>query len=119
MRKQQTIENKKTKMALDIDENIEGLLCYVLGWITGIVFLALEKDNKFVRFHAMQSLAVFLPLNVIAVVVGIDQFVGWAIVIIYLVPLVFLWVLLMFKAFMGKKFKIPIIGKYAEQQINR
>ena len=36
----------KNKTALGIDENIEGLLCYVLGWITGIVFLVLEKENK-------------------------------------------------------------------------
>jgi len=46
----------KSKTALGIDENIEGLLCYVLGFITGILFLVLEKDNKFIRFHAMQSI---------------------------------------------------------------
>lgn len=58
------MENK-SKTALGIDENIEGLLCYVLGFLTGILFLVLEKDNKFVRFHAMQSIVTFLALFVI------------------------------------------------------
>jgi uncharacterized membrane protein len=46
------------KTALGIEENIAGALCYVLGWLTGIVFLLLEKENRFVRFHAIQSLVV-------------------------------------------------------------
>jgi len=46
------------KTSLGLDENIEGALCYVLGWLTGIVFFVLEKDNRFVKFHAMQSIVV-------------------------------------------------------------
>jgi len=44
-------EEKKT--ALGIDENVEGLLYYVLGWVTGLIFLLTEKENKFVKFHAL------------------------------------------------------------------
>ncbi len=58
--------NKKTK--LGIEENIEALLCYAGAWITGIIFLLLEKENEFVRFHAMQSLLTFLGLFVIGLV---------------------------------------------------
>jgi len=54
------------KTSLDLDENMAGLLCYIGGWITGIIFLVLEKENKFVRFHALQSLLTFLPLSVLA-----------------------------------------------------
>jgi len=54
------------KTSLDLDENMVGLLCYIGGWITGIIFLVLEKENKFVRFHALQSLLTFLPLSVLA-----------------------------------------------------
>ena len=66
------------KTSLDLDESVEGLLCYIVGWITGIVFLVLEKENRFVRFHAMQSVLTFLPLSVLAWVLGWIPFVGWA-----------------------------------------
>lgn len=102
--------------AMGIGENIEGLLCYVLVFITGIVFLILEKENKFVRFHAMQSIATFLPLFIIAVVVGWIPFLGWMVAaLIGLLELV-LWLLLMFKAYKGEKYKLPIAGDFAEKQ---
>jgi len=62
---------------LGIDQNLEALLCYVLGWITGIVFLFLEKKNEYVRFHAMQSLVTFLALFIITIVIGWIPILGW------------------------------------------
>jgi len=106
-----------SKTALGIDENIEGLLCYVLGFITGILFLVLEKDNKFVRFHAMQSIVTFLALFVISMVIGIIPVLGWMLSgLLGLVGLV-LWLLLMFKAYQGEMYKLPIAGDLAEKQI--
>ena len=111
--------NKTTKSALGLDENIEGLLCFALGFITGIVFLVLEKENKFVRFHAMQSLATFLPLFVISMVIGIVPIIG-PIISILITPLgLILWILLMYKAFRGERFKLPVVGDFAEKQINK
>ena len=49
-------EKDAKKTVLGISENLEAVLCYALGWITGLIFLLLEKDNRFVRFHALQSL---------------------------------------------------------------
>ncbi len=112
------MENK-SKTALGIDENIEGLLCYVLGFITGIVFLVLEKENKFIRFHAMQSIAVFLPLFVIGFFVMLIPFAGWAIGMLLWIAELVLWLLLMFKAYQGETYKLPIAGNFAEQQINK
>jgi len=110
---------EKNKTALGIDENIEGLLCYILGFITGILFLVLEKENRFVRFHAMQSIATFLPLFVISMVLGFIPIIGWVISpLIGLVGLI-LWLLLMYKAFKGEKYKLPIAGDFAEQQIGK
>ena len=43
------------KATFGLDENIASAACYVLGWLTGIIFFLMEKDNKTVRFHAMQS----------------------------------------------------------------
>lgn len=107
----------KSKTALGIDENIEGLLCYVLGFLTGILFLVLEKDNKFVRFHAMQSIVTFLALFVISTVIGFIPILGWIVSgLIGLVALI-LWLLLMFKAFKGERYKLPIAGDFAEKQI--
>ncbi len=109
-------ENRKTT-ALGIDENIEGLLCYVLGFITGILFLILEKENKFVRFHAMQSTATFIILLVVSVVFGIIPFIGWVLSsLIGLIALI-LWLLLMFEAFKGEKYKLPVVGDFAENQV--
>ena len=52
------------KTSTGLTENVAGLLCYILGWITGIIFLILEPDNKFVRFHAIQSIIVFGIISV-------------------------------------------------------
>ena len=109
------MENNKT--ALGLDENIAGLLCYVLGWITGIVFLVLEKENKFVRFHAMQSLATFLPLFIISMVIGIIPIIGPIISTLITLLGLILWILLMYKAFKGERFKLPVVGDFAEKQI--
>ena len=112
------METPKTKTTLGIDENIEALLCYVLGWVTGIVFLALERENKFVRFHAAQSLAVFLPLFVAVIILGVIPFVGWFLSLIFSILTLLLWLFLMFKAFKGEKYKLPIAGDFAEKQSN-
>lgn len=103
--------------ALGISENIEGLLTYVLGWLTGIIFLLIEKENKFVRFHAMQSVLTFLGLFVISVFAGFVPVIG-NIVGLLLGPLnLILWVLLMYKAYQGEMYKLPIVGDIAEQKV--
>jgi uncharacterized membrane protein len=56
---------------LGIDERIERVLCYVLGWITGLIFLVIEQKNQNVRRHAWQSLIVFGSLSLIAAVIGL------------------------------------------------
>ncbi|MCF8011897.1 MAG: DUF4870 domain-containing protein [Clostridiales bacterium] len=109
------MENKKT--ALGISENIEGLLCYILGLITGIVFLLLEKENKFVRFHAMQSLTIFLALFVISLVGGAIPILGWIVSILTFPVGLIIALFLMYKAYQGETYKFPIAGGFAEKQI--
>ena len=103
-----------TKTSMGLEENIAGLLCYVLGWLTGIVFWVLEKENKFVRFHAMQSIATFLPLMVIVWVIGLIPFIGWAISPLIGLLALILWLILMFKAYQGEMYKLPVVGDFAE-----
>jgi uncharacterized membrane protein len=105
------------KTSLGLDENIEGLLCYVLGWITGIVFLVLEKENKFVRFHAMQSIATFLSLTVIGLLISWIPFIGWVTTPLIGILSLILWLILMFKAYQGEMYKLPVVGDFAEKQI--
>lgn len=102
------------RTSMGLEENIAGLLCYALGWITGIVFLVLEKENKFVRFHAMQSIATFLPLMVIVWVIGLIPFIGWAISPLIGLLALILWLILMFKAYQGEMYKLPVVGDFAE-----
>lgn len=108
-----------TKTSLGMDENIEGALCYLLGWVTGIVFLILEKENSFVRFHAMQSLVTFLGIMVLSVVIGWVPIIGWIFAILMFPIGIILWLLLMFKAFSGARFKLPVVGDFAETQVNK
>ena len=100
-----------------MNENVEGLLCYIVGWITGIVFLVLEKENKFVRFHALQSLLTFLPLSVLAWLLGWIPFVGWVLGVLVWILTAILWLILMFKAYRGEKYKLPLVGDIAEKGI--
>ena len=112
-------ENKKMRTILGIDENVEGLLCYIVGWVTGILFLILERENKFVRFHAAQSLATFLPLSVIVVIVGMMPFIGWLLAGPISILMLILWLFLMFKALKGERYRLPIVGNFAEEVANK
>lgn len=109
------------KTSLGLEENIAGALCYILGWITGIVFFLLEKENRFVRFHAMQSIVTFLPLTVLIWIIrGLFFWVpvmSWAILSLIWILTLILWLILMIKAYQGELFKLPIVGDFAEKQI--
>lgn len=60
----------ENKTSLGMGENLEGALSYFLVFVSGIIFLIIEKENKFVRFHAMQSVLLFIPLAIIGFIVG-------------------------------------------------
>jgi len=103
-----------------LEPNIAGALTYLLGFITGILFLVVEKQSRFVRFHAMQSLITFGGLFVVQQVLVWGVPILGALVSLLLVPLsILVWVFLMYKAFSGEKFKLPFIGDMAEKQIEK
>jgi uncharacterized membrane protein/ribosomal protein L40E len=114
---------KATGSTTSLEPNIAGLLCYVLGWITGLVFILIEKENKFVRFHAMQSIVTFGAFTVLSILFSILQQVDVIWVLFWILQLVtgilafVLWILLMVKAYQGAKFKLPIAGDFAEKHI--
>ncbi|MBA4416741.1 MAG: hypothetical protein C0392_02350 [Syntrophus sp. (in: bacteria)] len=104
----------KQETTLGMDESIEALLCYSFGWVTGIIFLVMEKNSLFVRFHAMQSLVTFLGLSIIMVVLGtILPYFGFVIASFLWLAGVVLWIILMLKAYKGEWFRLPVIGDFA------
>ncbi len=102
------------KTSLNIEENIEALLSYLLLWVTGLLFLILEKDNKFVKFHAMQSIITFGALTVGLMIFTPIPIIGIIITTILSITIFVLWIFLMLKAYQGEKYKLPIIGDIAE-----
>ena len=105
----------KAKTSIGLEENIVGVLCYVLGWITGIIFYIVENENKTVRFHAVQSIIVFLPLTIIVGIFQFIPFIGWIIGGLIGILMLILWLILMLKAYQGEKFKLPLVGDIAEK----
>jgi len=103
------------KTSTGLDENVAGLLCYVVGWITGLVFILIEKENKFVRFHAVQSIIVFGIFTLASIVIRWIPIIGWVIGWLIGVLAVVLWIVLMVKAYQGEKYKLPWAGDLAEK----
>lgn len=97
------------------NKNMMGAAAYLLGFVTGVVLLLVEKEDKFVRFHAMQSTVVF-GLIFLA---GMVPVVGWLAGVV-LAPLsLILWLVLMWKAYQGELFKLPMVGDFAEKQLEK
>lgn len=103
-------------------ENVAGLLCYLVGWLTGIIFLLIDK-RPWVRFQAAQSIVVFGGLFVIRIALGVMSIsmggllgfgvMGMLSLLVGLVTLV-LWILLMVKAYKHETFRVPIAAGIAD-----
>ncbi|HEX75756.1 MAG TPA: DUF4870 domain-containing protein [Dehalococcoidia bacterium] len=105
------------KSSTGLDANVAGLLCYVLGWISGLVFILIETKSKFVRFHAMQSIIVFGVLTLARIVLDFIPFIGWVISWLIAVLGLVLWIVLMVKAYQGEMYKLPWSGDFAEKRV--
>ncbi len=106
--------------ASGLTENVACALCYLLGLVTGIVFLVLApyNQNKAIRFHAFQ--AIFMHLAVLVIYFAVNMILPWAVLIVlsrllWLASLA-LWLFMMWKAYNSQKVKLPVIGDLAEKQ---
>lgn len=112
--------------AAGLTENVAGALCYLAGLVTGIIFLVIApyNQNKFVRFHAFQSifghLAVIILWIAWVIVGGLLAFVthglGFFLFPLFGLLVLVLWLYMMYSAYNNKKVKLPIIGDLAERQ---
>ena len=96
-----------------LTKNTAGALSYVLGPVTGVIFLVLEKD-PYVRFHAMQSIVFSVAAFVLNMVLGITLILALALPLLWIVEFV-LWLLLIYKAWQGQEWELPVVGKFARQ----
>lgn len=114
--------NSTDGVAQGLNRNTKGLLCYLVGWVTGIIFYITEKEDKFIRFHAVQSIITFGGISILYFAINLMLSISWRLWVIYsmlssLLSLgtLILAVLLMYKAYQGEHFKLPIIGDWAEK----
>ena len=106
------------KTSIGLDANVAAALSYEMGWVTGLAFLLVERDNRFVRFHAIQSALTFGALSVAWMVALSIPIFGWLLAFVIIPPVsVVLWLFLMFKAYQGDFFKLPVFGEMAEQRV--
>src|SRR5262249_2187281 len=97
--------------------NLAAAIAYALGLLGGILFLVLEKENRYVRFHAMQSLMTFAAASITCLMLVSLPLVGWLLAPIFIICVIVLWIVLMVKAVNGQHYKLPYIGDWAEQQV--
>jgi len=114
-----------------MQENVAGLLSYIFGWISGLIFLLIDK-RPFVKFHAAQSIAFNIAIFAIYMAFGIISFVLTMVTSMLHFPVGFLmvflwpvigiaalitWIYLMYKAYNNEKYKLPIIGSMVENMV--
>lgn len=130
------------KTSLGLESNIGAMLCYIgnflccLGVILSIVFLVTEKENRFVKFHALQSLflvAAQIAVGIIVTILGmlLNVALGMAdlgflaffmilgLRLILLLIFVVIWIVAGVKAYGGQWYKLPLIGEFAWNAINK
>ncbi|MEP6730289.1 MAG: DUF4870 domain-containing protein [bacterium] len=109
-----------------LSPNVAGALAYVLGPITGVLFLVLEKRNEFVRFHAAQSITTGILMIVLSIVLSLINTVlalipvlGWLAAVVISLVMGFggflLWILMMWRAYSGDEWEVPLAGLLARR----
>ncbi|MFH0974056.1 MAG: DUF4870 domain-containing protein [Candidatus Micrarchaeota archaeon] len=118
---------RKKKSEYKSNANLTAAVSYVLFIVTGIIIYLMEKRNGYVRFHAMQSILLTVVLVVINVVLNIAGMMfgfltlGFGVVLFKIIWALFglavflLWLFLMWKAYSGEKYKLPLVGRMAEK----
>ena len=109
-----------------LDPKLAGMLCYILGIITGLIFFLIEKSNQVVRFHAAQSIlfsgsviVLWIVLTILGVILTtvswtLGNLYGLLTLLVWL-GLFVLWVVLLIKGYSGERWKLPILGDMAER----
>jgi uncharacterized membrane protein len=105
------------KTSTGLEAHLAAALSYLLGFVTGIVFLLIEKENRFVRFHALQSALAFGAITAVWMLLNAVPLLGFLFGVLVIIPAsAILWLVLMFKAYQGEEFRLPIVGPIAAEK---
>ncbi|PYS69915.1 MAG: hypothetical protein DMF73_13890 [Acidobacteria bacterium] len=127
---------------MNLDSNVGAMLCYILnfvcclGLVLSIILLVTEKENRFVKFHAVQSLFLAALQIAVGIVIGIlglilslalnafdMSWLAWILILglrfILLLIFLALWIMGGIKAYGGQWYKLPIIGEFAWKTVNK
>lgn len=102
--------------ATGLESNVAAALAYSLGIVSGILFLIIETDDKFVRFHAMQSILANIAFMIIPAVLFFT-IIGIIFIPFFWIFALVMWIVLMVRAYRGERYKLPYLGKLAERQV--
>ncbi|BCX14098.1 MAG: membrane protein [Candidatus Dojkabacteria bacterium] len=110
-----------------LQPNISATLSYLFGFVTGLIFFLIEKDNKFVKFHAMQSTITSLGFTFVYFFFMMFAFVlpsflsllMWCLISLMALSYLGLMIFLMYKAYSNEKFMLPLVGSLAEKLSNQ
>ncbi|PKM52531.1 MAG: hypothetical protein CVV02_01915 [Firmicutes bacterium HGW-Firmicutes-7] len=105
--------------SLGMGENIAALLAIIFSPISAIIILVMEKDSKFVKFHAIQSLALAVIIFVANIVLGFIPILGWIVLLFLNLGVFILWIILLIKSYQGEWFELPLVGKFSMEQVNK
>ena len=127
---------------MNLDSNLGAMLCYILnfvcclGLVLSIIFAITEKENRFVKFHAVQSLflaalqiAVGLVIGILGLIVSMVlnmvhmELLGWLLILgfrfLLFAIFIVLWIMAGIKAYSGQWYKLPIVGEFAWKAVNK
>jgi len=103
------VETQKSTFGLD--KNVVMAACYLVGWLTGIVFFLSEKEDPDIRFNAMQAIVFFGALNILAIV----PLIGWILSPFIMLVALVSWIVLLVKSYQGETLKLPVVGAWAQK----
>lgn len=109
------ITNKKTRTGMN--EKFIAALCYFLFFITGILFLMIEKDNSFIRFHALQAIILGVCILPVMSTFFFISSIGWLIPVSLVIISFLIWSYFIYQTLKGRKVPLPFIGEAIERQI--
>lgn len=105
------------KSSTGLDENIAALVSILFAPITSLIFFLIEKDSKFVKFHALQSGILGVAILIANIVLGFIPVIGWIIMLILPLATFVLYIYMLIKAYQAEWFELPVIGKIAMDQL--
>lgn len=116
-------EDANKKSSTGMDPKVAVLLSYLFSWLGGLIFYLMEKENKFVKWNALQALILGIIevacIVVVSVILGLIPYIGWFFFswLGYVLAGV-LWIfaiIAIIKGFSGKSFRIPVVSKLTDK----